>query len=382
MLFLCLFAAQASVLVLSPILPVIARELGVSTAAAGQLRSVSGAVAGTVALAMAPLARRVGLRDLILAGLSMLALGSLASAAAPSFAALAAAQVAIGVGLALVLSAGIAAAGAWSRPEQRARVLSWALVGQPASWILGMPLVGLVVELGWRYAWLALPFAAAIVALVTVSRRPRDRPEEVGGGGWRWLRSEADVKVWAVGELLAYSAWSGTLVYAGALVIESYDASPFIAGVVLAAAAVAYLPGNFLARRGIERSSRLLIVLFALAAAALVAVFGGVRPALWLSAVVCASLGFVNGGRTLAGTSFGLDASGDRKVAVMSIRSAALQLGYLLGAALGGAALASGGYGGLGATFSALFLLGAAVHVPFLLRERRAGRANDPSGPR
>ena len=37
-LFLCLFTSQAALLVLSPILPEVAREFGVSTATAGQLR--------------------------------------------------------------------------------------------------------------------------------------------------------------------------------------------------------------------------------------------------------------------------------------------------------------------------------------------------------
>ena len=41
----CLFAAQASVVVLSPVLSGVAADFGVSTATAGQLRSLSGAVA-------------------------------------------------------------------------------------------------------------------------------------------------------------------------------------------------------------------------------------------------------------------------------------------------------------------------------------------------
>src|SRR6188472_1170389 len=41
-LFLCLFVSQAALLVLSPVLPEVARDLGVSTATAGQLRSLSG----------------------------------------------------------------------------------------------------------------------------------------------------------------------------------------------------------------------------------------------------------------------------------------------------------------------------------------------------
>jgi hypothetical protein len=45
-LFLCLFAAQAGAIALSPVLAEVARDLDVSTAWAGQLRTVAGLVAG------------------------------------------------------------------------------------------------------------------------------------------------------------------------------------------------------------------------------------------------------------------------------------------------------------------------------------------------
>jgi predicted MFS family arabinose efflux permease len=44
--FVSLFASQAGLLVLSPILPELGREFGVSTATAGQLRTLSGATGG------------------------------------------------------------------------------------------------------------------------------------------------------------------------------------------------------------------------------------------------------------------------------------------------------------------------------------------------
>ena len=75
-LFLCLFTSQAGMLVLSPILPEIAREFGVSTATAGQLRSISGLTGGLTAIAIAIARRRPGLRDLLTGGAALVALGS------------------------------------------------------------------------------------------------------------------------------------------------------------------------------------------------------------------------------------------------------------------------------------------------------------------
>jgi MFS transporter, DHA1 family, inner membrane transport protein len=247
-LFLSLFAAQAALVVLTPILPRVAAELGVSTAVAGQLRSVSGLAAGVAALAMGPLARRVGLRDLLIVGLSGLAFGSLAGGLAPTFSVLVAAQVAIGASLAVVLSAGIAAAAAWAPEGSGPRVLSWTLAGQPAAWIVGLPVVGALANVGWRWALLVVPLSSAVLALVAVRSRPKDAPSG-SGAGIRAIWHEPAVAGWALGEFLAYSAWSATLVFSGALFVEAYGATPRTTGALLALGAAAYVPGGLLARR-------------------------------------------------------------------------------------------------------------------------------------
>jgi len=362
-LFACLFAVQAGVIALSPVLPEVAADLGVSTATAGQLRTVSGLVAGLVAVGMGRLSARFDLRELLLAGLAGLATGSLLSAAAPSFAVLAAAQVLLGAATALVLSGALAAAAEWSAPEQRAQALSTALLGQPVAWIVGMPAIGLLGTLSWRWGWLAVPFLAGVVALVAVAARPADSKREPRVRVWAMLRRDRRVAGWALGELLAWSAWAGALIYAGALFVESYGVSTGVAGLLLGAAAVAYLPGNLLAKRHVERSARAIAAAAPPLAAALVAVLGAWRPALGASGALFALLAFVAAARTIAGSALGLEVCSHRRVFAMRLRTAANQFGYLCGAALGGLALSLGGYAALGATYAALFLLAAIPHL-------------------
>ncbi len=367
-LFLCLFAVQASVIALSPVLAEVAADFDVSTAAAGQLRTASGLVAGVVALGMGRLSARLGLRELLLAGLGIIGLASLLSAAAPSFAILAVAQVALGAGLAIVLSAGLAAAADWAVPEQRARVLSWALLGQPSAWIVGMPVIGLLGAASWRWGWVAVPFLASVVAAAMVLAQPTDAVREPRAKTWRLLAGDARVAGWALGELLAWAAWAGTLVYAGALFVESYGAGTGTAGVLLGLAAVAYLPGNLIGRRLIAGHARLLAATVPPLAAVIVAVFGALRPSLAFSAAAFALLAFVVAARTIAGSALGLEVCEQRRTFAMRIRTAATQFGYLFGSALGGAALAAGGYGALGLAFAAMFALAAVPHAAVLLR--------------
>jgi predicted MFS family arabinose efflux permease len=83
-----------------------------------------------------------------------------------------------------------------------------------------------------------------------------------------------------------------------------------------------------------------------------------------VSALIFAAAAFVAGGRTLVGSAVGLEATPERRRAVMGARAAAAQLGYFLGSAFAGGALAAGGYPIFGLALALLFLVSA---LPFLV---------------
>jgi DHA1 family inner membrane transport protein len=368
-LFLCLFSGQAAVLVLVPLLPQIAAEFDVPVGAVGQLRALSGLVAGVSALALASIGPRLDLRRALVAGASMLALGSALSVAAPDFVILAMAQVPVGLGLAFVVSAAIAATGEWSEPGERARLLSWALLGQPVAWIVGTPLAGIVAASGWRTAC-SIPAIASILTLIALARlpvRPSNRSRSMVSGT---TGEPAAVAIWIVGELLAYAGWSGFLVYSAALFIQAYGTSPAAAALLVTIGAVSYLPGNVAARR-LAFGHRLPLILLAMGLGGGILVFGAVRLGVPWSAGVVTLLGVLAGFRTFLASAFGMHLATDDKMALMSLRTAATQFGYVIGASLGGAALVLGGYPALGVVLAAMFGLAALVHSCAAWNDRR-----------
>ena len=173
MLFLALFASQSGVLVMSPILSEVASDFGVSIAEAGQLRILAAPLAAGIALGTGRALARFSPRALLGVGSVLLAFGSLASAAAPTFQLLGLAQVPMWGGIAMLLAAGVAATASWSAPAERTKLVSRALAGPPSAWIVGMPTIGLVASINWRIAFLALPLPAAVLA--GSCRRPSAR---------------------------------------------------------------------------------------------------------------------------------------------------------------------------------------------------------------
>jgi DHA1 family inner membrane transport protein len=365
-LFLCLLAGQAGAIALSPVLAEVAADLDVSTALAGQLRTIAGLVAGVTALALVRLGARVGLGRQLLAGCILLALGSVASAAAPGIGLLAAAQIPVGIAIGILTTAGTLAAAEWVPSEQRAATLSWALIGQPTAWIVGMPLLGVAGERSWRYAWLVFPLAAALLAAAAVAGRSGAPPAQAAPARMRAALVAPGLRRWLAAETLTNTAWAGTLVYSGALFVESYRASTALTGVVLAFGAGAYVSGNLALRRLTEREPWQLLPGLALLLAVATAAFGAFRPSLVGSAALFATAAFAAGGRTLLSSAFGLAVPPELRPGAMAMRAASMQFGYFTGSLAAGAALAWGGYGAFGATSSVLFLSAALVlwHSP------------------
>ncbi len=362
-LFLALFASQAGVLVLSPILSDVADDFGVSIAQAGQLRIVAAPLAALVALAAGRGLTRFSPRALLGVGSALLAAGSVASAAAPTFALLAAAQVPMWAGIATLLAAGVAATAAWSEPGRRTRVVAHALAGPPTAWVIGMPVIGVVAEVHWRLAFLALPLPAAVLAGLALVARTRDEPIAGGRGSLLGLLRLPDARRWALGELMANSAWAGTLVYSGALLTDGYGLSTAATGVALAAVAVAYLAGNRRAGTGKPERARRAMLEGSGAAAAVVALMWAFTPAVAVTLVLFAISGAVVAGRTVASTVYGFEVAGDLGRDVGTTRAVTTQLGYLIGSLAGGAAIAVGGFGLLGLALGGLFLASTLPYV-------------------
>jgi MFS transporter, DHA1 family, inner membrane transport protein len=374
-LFACLFLSQAALLVLSPTLPAIADEFGISTPAAGQLRTLSGTTGGLTALALVLAPRRPGMRAMLSAAAALTGAGSLAGALAPSFAALAAAQALVGVGIGVIVSVGIAAAGAWTTPQERPRTLAWAIAGMPVAWVLGMPVAGEAAAVDWRLALGLVPTVTAVVVLALVRLRPADAPTRRAPRRPRHGRRDTAVLRFAAGELLANAAWASVLTYSGALLIEGYGASPTTVAVGLAGMAAVMVPGTHAGRRHAVRPTVALLTGFTVLQGGLVVVLGAVRPGIGFTLAVMGVMAFFNGWRTMVASSHGMDAVSDDPVAMMSVRGAANQFGYLVGALAGGLAIAAGGFTALGVVLGALFAAGAAIHVaPVAARRVRRAR--------
>jgi predicted MFS family arabinose efflux permease len=226
-----------------------------------------------------------------------------------------------------------------------------------------MPLIGVVAEVDWRLAFVALPLPAALLAALAAAGRPGDSPIPRGVSSLGGLLRNSMARRWALGELLATSAWVGTLVFCGALLTEEYGMSTAATGVALAAVAVAYLAGNQWAGRRDPRRALSTMLACSVAGSVTVALTWAFTPAVAVTLVLFAVSGVMTSARTVMGTVYGFSVAGDLGREVGATRAVTTQLGYLIGSLAGGAALALGGFGLLAVAFGGLLLASTLPYV-------------------
>ena len=270
---------------------------------------------------------------------------------------------------ACLLSGGFAGVAAFDQ-EERAWAIGYVAGANALAWIVVNPIVGALTEwVSWRVAE-AVPAAIAFAALLTV-RRAAPVPEGAAAPRLRGVLADASARRWIGAELIAYGAWTGLLTFIGAFFIDTFDVRAGAAGWLLAAGAAAYFAAATRSGRLVARfPRRQLVAVSALAMAALLPILLGVSSSVAVAALLFCLVGVAAGVRTPASSGLGLVQIPDHPGTMMAARTGATQLGYLIGAIVGGAVIAVSGYGALSIVLS----VGMAGSALLVLRVRDVAR--------
>lgn len=375
-LVLATLAAQASIMVLAPIMVEIGRNLDASVSAVGQARTVMAAVAAVASLRIGPLIDRLGVRPLITWGAALAVTGHAITSAAGGLAVFYAGHVFIGLGVACLLSGGFAGAGAWFSEADAPWALGYVVGSQSIAWIVGNPLIGVLTDtVSWRLAY-AVPGIAALAALgaALVARVGRgEEQRESSESGMTDVARDPSARRWAVAEFVAYAAWTAELTYIGAFYVETYDVQEAVVGFLLAIGSFAFLISTLGTNRLVERLGgrrRRLVVTSALAMGSLVALIMNVTPAVAFTVALFFLMALCAGIRSTGSSALALGLMPQQPGAMMAARTTSAQLGYTVGAMIGGVILAVGSFGALG------FFLFAGMAFSALL----IARVGEPQG--
>ncbi|MQA04887.1 MAG: MFS transporter [Streptosporangiales bacterium] len=186
LLFVGLFLAVASNNLLTPLLPDIRDDMGVSLAAIGAFVSTYGLARLIVDLPSGALTTRIGPHPVAAVGVVLIVLSSAGAAVAPRFGLLIVARIVAGIGAGLVATVVLSALSDVAPPDIRGRVMSLYQVANNLG-VAIYPLIGGLVGsfAGWRSAF-ALAAGAAVLSgsvLIPALRRvPASRAQRAARG--------------------------------------------------------------------------------------------------------------------------------------------------------------------------------------------------------
>ncbi len=165
-LLLVMFTSGADLLVMTPILPAVAQDLGVGDDLAGLWVTAYAGATGVFALAFGPVSDRYGRRTVLRAGMAVLLAGTLACAAAESFFSMIGARFVAGAGAGMLVTSITSYAGDHFAADRRAVVIGWVMSGFFLALIVAVPLGALLAgAFGWSRMFLVLTGFAALVGI-------------------------------------------------------------------------------------------------------------------------------------------------------------------------------------------------------------------------
>jgi len=361
-LLLSNYSIYPGAILTSLLLVEMAKTFDASVGAVSQIRTLSSVFAFVTAVAMGALSVRYGGRRLLAAGLTLLCLSCLGSGAAPSLWLLFAFYSLNGAATNIVFPMLASLVGEHYPPEKRASVMGWLGASGGLSYMLGAPIAAYLASAGgWRLPFVAYAAVMPVAALALILTRLTPTPvksEAAGlGEGFRAVGSSRSALA-ALGAMALVGASSQSIYfYSFTYLREAQGASPGQVSLIFSAASLTFLLGSYFCGSLTERLG-LKTSLVAALGAALLSQFSFTYLPFWFGAAMIVVAHFFFSLQYSVANTLVLEQVPAYRGSMMSLGSAVSYLGYGLGTAAGGMALAAAGWTSLN---NALTAMGAAA---------------------
>ncbi|MBD3206231.1 MFS transporter [Candidatus Bathyarchaeota archaeon] len=353
-------------IVIGVLLVEISNSLNIPLGLAGQLRTVISITALIGSFLVSIVSRRYSYRKLLITGLLIITISSTLSAFSPNFLTLLVVTILTGTGVALTVPMTTTLVGEYYQGNERGRAMSLLGVGGGVAFLLGGTIASVLSNIGgWRLAFLGFAGLVSLIGLIlTILFLPESHVRGGQEGFVDTLRSiskNSSVARSLVGALLASIAVQGLYLYCFSYLKEVYQTGTVVTGLIYSGTSVFFISGSYIASVVIERTGSKNITLLGMLGLAATTFAYHFAPSLSLS------IGFILVGNLLealrynGNNALSLEFSGDESGAVMGLHSAFTQLGYSIGAGLGGVILLYGDWGLLGILLPIMGVFGAYI---------------------
>lgn len=358
------------------LLPYFSVGLGIDEPTAGHVISIYalGVVVGAPLIAV--LAARVSRRTLLIALMSLFALGNGLSALAPNYHWMLAFRFLSGLPHGAYFGVAALAAASLAPPNRRAQSVARVMLGLTVATIVGVPVANWMGQaLGWRSGFAIVAVFALLTVLLIALYAPRDtvRP---GASPLRELGALKRRQVWltlGIGAI-GFGGLFAVYTYAASTLMAVTQVSPTLVPVVLAVFGLGLTAGTLVAGWAADRALMPSAGLMLLWSAGWLAAFPFAAGNIWAVTLVIFMIGSGGGLGAILQTRL-MDVADDAQTLAAALNHSAFNTANALGPWLGGMAIAAGyGWTSTGWVGAALALGGFALWAVALLDQRASRR--------
>lgn len=348
----------------------IAVAFDVSVGVMGQVNTLSSVVAVFFSVLTGVLSVRFRHKSLLLIGLLCVSFSALGCFLATGYDFMLVAFSLSGVGTALVFPMVITLVGEHFHLGKRGNAIGWIIAAGSLSYLIGAPVTGFVSGVGgWRFVLLVFVIPVSIgslfLALVSVPSGQR-RPQPIKGRE-AYLRSfkvvllNRSAVACLIGNVLRTASFVAIVLYGVSFFRQLFlVSSDFATGIILGAA-LCYTVGSLIGGRLVNRFGRRSLTVFSTLLAGIFIVSFVNVFSLWVSLVLNFVGTWFSGMASSVANSFSLEQVPESRGTMMSVNSAALNLGNAVGSAIGGFLLILFNYEIMGSVLGMMGILAAII---------------------
>lgn len=225
LMVLVTFVSTWNLLLLTPLQPFVAADLGVSIGKAAQLTTASAGFAVLTLIAFGLWAARLSMRHLIWGGLLSLTIGSFLLTITASYDALLVIRFFNGAADGLLYPAAWVALGYYlPREKQNTWGIAAILAGTGLASVVGLPLTAwLLNDHEWEFAARVLALAGFGILLLSLALPAIEgRDEGDPGGGFASIIGNPNLVRLLLANIFGAASWFGALAFVGSFVIQTY----------------------------------------------------------------------------------------------------------------------------------------------------------------
>jgi len=342
---------------------------GVSIGVAGQIQTFSATFSTIMALLMSVLSIKLKHKKLLQYGLLAYTTSAILCAIAPNFLLMAIAYSFVGIASAIVNPMINTLIGELLPVDERSAAIGSVNSFRAFTYLLTAPIVGYIAKIyDWRMPFLFFLFPVSLISLIAATMGVPFEGKEISENrrflkGFTDIISNRSAVACILGSVFAQAAWFGVLAFSASFFRQRFGVGVDQASLYLSAIAGCFMMGSYLSGRVIYLFGRKRVTIYGVLFFSVLSMVYMFVSSMWMALFTVLLISLFSALRFTSSISLTLEQDPSLRGTLMSLNTAALSFGRVIGAAVGGFSLVLFGWVGVGFFMSVLGFVAACLYA-------------------